>query len=120
MKILDKVTNSDWIYEFDLSRCFPNIHIKGVSKALRAAKVPQQLINKLETLNLTPVANPGSLRNDTKEGNERTKYYKHLFDTNKPINKVGSLSNFSDNILTKKDSKTGVVNKFSFSGMFDA
>lgn len=58
------------MYEFDLSRCFSNIHIKAVSKALRKAKVPQGLISKLELLNLSPVVNPGKLRTDTKETNE--------------------------------------------------
>lgn len=72
--ILTIVTKADWVYEFDLSRCFSNIHIKAVSKALRKAKVPEKVIIKLEELNLTPVTNPGELRTDTKETNEWNKW----------------------------------------------
>jgi len=73
-EILNKVTKADWVYEFDLSRCFPNIHIKAVSKALRKAQVPQQLIYKLERLNLSPLKNPESLLFETKETNEWNKW----------------------------------------------
>jgi hypothetical protein len=72
-QILTKVTKADWVYEFDLERCFPNIHIKGVSKALRKAKIPEGWINKLEYLNMVPVDNPEDLREDTKEDNEWNK-----------------------------------------------
>lgn len=72
-KILKKVTRADWVFEFDLERCFPNIHIKGVSKSLRKAKVPEGWINKFEYLNMVPVDNPLDLRTDTKETNEWNK-----------------------------------------------
>jgi len=73
-RILKTVEKSDWVYEFDLSRCFSNIHIKAVSKALRKAGTPQGLISKLELLNLSPVKNPWMLRMDTKETNEWNKW----------------------------------------------
>jgi hypothetical protein len=41
-----------------------------VSKALRKAKVPLQMIKKLYELNMTPIKNPEILRRDTKETNE--------------------------------------------------
>lgn len=62
------------MFEFDLERCFSNIEVKGVSKALRQAKVPEGQIIKLEYLNMVPVVNPMDIRKDTTEENELNKY----------------------------------------------
>lgn len=72
--IFSKVIKSDWIFEFDLKRCFDNISVKGISKALRKEKVPQHWISKLEYLNMTPVQNPLKLKWDMKEANAYNKY----------------------------------------------
>lgn len=79
-EILKHVTKASWVYEFDLERCFPNIHVKGVSKALRAANIPESVIQRLEHVNMVPVANPEKLRDDTQEQNELNKWVKSRED----------------------------------------
>jgi len=85
MEILKEVTKADWVFEFDLERCFSNIHIKGVSKALRIAKVPEGWISKFEHLNMVPVGNPADLRWDTKETNERNKFIESRLAISHPL-----------------------------------
>jgi len=70
----DVIGKTDWIYEFDLERCFPNIEVKSVSSVLRKAEVPYGWINKFEYLNMIPVGNTDDLAPDTKEENEYNKY----------------------------------------------
>lgn len=71
------MTKSDWVFEFDLERCFSNIDVKGVSKALRKELVPESWISKFEFLNMMPVRNPTDLEEDMREDNERNKWYEY-------------------------------------------
>lgn len=89
------------MYEFDLSRCFSNIHIKAVSKALRVAKIPEGLISKIELLNLSPVSNPSKLRKDTKETNEWNKWIGSN-PGEEAVKEAQSLRNGGDKVLNDR------------------
>jgi len=67
------IGKADWVYEFDLERCFPNIGVKTVSKALRRNEVPEGWITKFENLNMIPVQNPDMLQGSVNEANEMNK-----------------------------------------------
>lgn len=68
--VIDK---ADWVYEFDLERCFPNLGVKTVSKALRRNGVPEGWVQKIEQLNMVPVQNPNLLQGEVNEANELNK-----------------------------------------------
>lgn len=71
------IGKADWVYEFDLKRCFPNIRVQTVSNALRRNEVPEGWVQKFQALNMTPVQNASKLKAEVLEANELNKKLEH-------------------------------------------